>query len=116
LDLTGSGDSWQINDGLDNVLSGPVEPCTELYAGSHDRREPYVSPLFGDLTGFPPVILLTGTRDKLLSDNHRGLAYCSPLETTFLRSIPGAPPAECVESAGIERVSKGDGRYPINSA
>ena len=61
FDLTGSGDSWQINDGLDNVLSGPVEPCTELYAGSHDRREPHISPLFADLTGLPPVILLTGT-------------------------------------------------------
>ena len=76
FDLTGSGDSWQTNDGLDNVLSGPVEPCTELYAGGHDRKEPYISPLFGDLAGFPPVILLSGTRDRLLSDNvrmHRAL-------------------------------------------
>ncbi len=76
FDLTGSGDSWQINDGLDNVLSGPVEPCTELYAGGHDRREPYISPLFGDLSGFPPAVLLSGTRDRLLSDNvrmHRAL-------------------------------------------
>jgi epsilon-lactone hydrolase len=76
FDLTGAGDSWQINDGLDNVLSGPVEPCTQLYAGEHDRREPYISPLFGDLVGFPPAVLLTGTRDRLLSDNvrmHRAL-------------------------------------------
>jgi acetyl esterase/lipase len=76
FDLTGAGDSWYINDGLDNVLSGPVEPCTELYAGTHDRREPFISPLFGDLAGFPPSILLTGTRDRLLSDNvrmHRAL-------------------------------------------
>jgi len=76
FDLTGSGDTWQTNDGLDNVLSGPVEPCTELYAGGHDRKEPYISPLFGDLSGFPPVILLSGTRDRLLSDNvrmHRAL-------------------------------------------
>ncbi len=76
FDLTGAGDSWHTNDGLDNVLSGPVEPCTELYAGGHDRTEPYISPLFGDLTGFPPAILLTGTRDRLLSDNvrmHRAL-------------------------------------------
>jgi epsilon-lactone hydrolase len=76
FDLTGAGDSWLTNDGLDNVLSGPVEPCTELYAGDHDRSEPYISPLFGDLTGFPPAILLTGTRDRLLSDNvrmHRAL-------------------------------------------
>ena len=54
FDLTGAGDSWLTNDGLDNVLSGPVEPCTELYAGDHDRNEPYISPLFGDLTGFRP--------------------------------------------------------------
>jgi epsilon-lactone hydrolase len=76
FDLTGSGDTWLTNDGLDNVLSGPVEPCTELYAGVHDRREPYISPLYGDLTGFPPAIFLTGTRDRLLSDNvrmHRAL-------------------------------------------
>jgi acetyl esterase/lipase len=76
FDLTGAGDSWRTNDGLDSVLSGPVEPCTELYAGGHDRREPYISPLFGDLSGFPPTILLTGTRDRLLSDNvrmHRAL-------------------------------------------
>ena len=76
FDLTGSGDSWRINDGLDNVLSGPVEPCTELYAGGHDRSEPYISPLFGDLSGFPASIFLSGTRDRLLSDNvrmHRAL-------------------------------------------
>jgi monoterpene epsilon-lactone hydrolase len=76
FDLTGAGDSWLINDGLDSVLSGPVEPCTLLYAGTHDRQEPYISPLFGDLSGFPPAILLTGTRDRLLSDNvrmHRAL-------------------------------------------
>jgi acetyl esterase/lipase len=76
FDLMSSGDSWVLNDGIDNLLSGPVEGSTELYAGSHDRREPYISPLFGDLGGFPPVILLTGTRDRLLSDNvrmHRAL-------------------------------------------
>ena len=26
----------------------------ELYAGGHDLREPYISPLFGDLTGSRP--------------------------------------------------------------
>ena len=51
-------------------------PCVDVYVGSHDLRDPYVSPMFGDLTGFPPAILLTGTRDLLLSDNvrmHRAL-------------------------------------------
>ena len=76
FDLTGSGDSWQTNNGLDNLLDGSASPCIAIYAGDHDLREPYISPLFGDLRGFPPSILLTGTRDMLLSDNvrmHRAL-------------------------------------------
>jgi epsilon-lactone hydrolase len=76
FDLTGSGDSWQTNEGLDNVLSGSAAPCIDLYAAGTDLRHPYISPLFGDLGGFPPTILMTGTRDKLLSDNcrmHRAL-------------------------------------------
>jgi epsilon-lactone hydrolase len=76
FDLTGSGDSWQTNDGLDNVLAGSASPAIAIYTGDHDLRDPYVSPLFGDLRGFPPSILLTGTRDMLLSDNvrmHRAL-------------------------------------------
>ena len=39
-------------------------------------RHPYLSPLFGDLAGFPPTILTSGTRDLLLSDTvrmHRAL-------------------------------------------
>lgn len=76
FDLTRAGDSWETNLGLDNLLTGTEAPSMELYAGSHDVREPYISPLFGDLTGFPPTILLSGTRDRLLSDNvrmHRAL-------------------------------------------
>jgi monoterpene epsilon-lactone hydrolase len=76
FDLTGAGDSRQTNEGLDNILSAGAEPCVLLYAGGHDRRDPFLSPLFGDLTGLPPTILLTGTRDLLLSDNvrmHRAL-------------------------------------------
>ena len=76
FDLTGSGDSWQTNNGLDNLLDGSASPAMAIYTGDHDLRDPYVSPLFGDLRGFPPSILLTGTRDMLLSDNvrmHRAL-------------------------------------------
>jgi acetyl esterase/lipase len=76
FDLTGAGDSWQTNRGLDSILTGDESPCIELYAAGNDLRIPYISPLFGDLSGFPPTILLTGTRDLLLSDNvrmHRAL-------------------------------------------
>jgi acetyl esterase/lipase len=76
VDLTESGDSIQTNMGLDPLLTSNHAPALQLYAGGHDLREPYLSPLYGDLTGFPPTILTTGTRDLLLSDTvrmHRAL-------------------------------------------
>src|SRR4051794_5270870 len=76
FDLTGAGDSMQTNAGLDTLLDGGDSAAMSLYAGGHPLDEPYISPLYGDLTGFPPTILLTGTRDLLLSDNvrmHRAL-------------------------------------------
>jgi acetyl esterase/lipase len=76
FDLAHGGDSWNTNAGLDPLLDGSSTPCVMLYAGDHDLKEPYLSPLYGDLEGFPPTILLTGTRDMLLSDNvrmHRAL-------------------------------------------
>jgi acetyl esterase/lipase len=75
-DLTGAGDTWQTNLGLDPLLTGDTQPAMLLYAAGHDLRDPYISPLFGDLRGFPPTILRSGTRDRLLSDTvrmHRAL-------------------------------------------
>ena len=77
IDLTESGDSFQTNLGLDNLLTESLMPANLLYAGGHDLRDPYLSPLFADLTkGFPPTILITGTRDLFLSNTvlfHRAL-------------------------------------------
>jgi acetyl esterase/lipase len=76
-DLTGSSDSLVTNLGLDPLLASTGEPAIALYAGTHDRRDPYLSPVYGDFSlGFPPAILTTGTRDLLLSDTvrlHRAL-------------------------------------------
>ena len=76
FDLTQSGDTYETNMGLDNIFTSRSAPVIELYAGGHDLRHPYISPLFADLTGFPPAIITSGTRDVLLSDNvrmHRAL-------------------------------------------
>ena len=76
-DLSGSGDTWRTNAGLDNILTGTEQTTMLLYAGGRDLSDPLVSPLFGDFSkGFPATILTTGTRDLLLSDTvrmHRAL-------------------------------------------
>ena len=42
-----------------------------LYVNGRDLKDPLLSPLFGDMRGFPPAILTTGTRDLLLSSTVR---------------------------------------------
>ena len=73
-DLTGAGDSFATNQMVDNVLVGYGGRCdamAKLYANGHDLKDPLLSPVYGDMNGFPPTILMTGTRDLLLSNTVR---------------------------------------------
>ena len=70
IDLTESGDSFNTNDGVDPGLHS-LMPVNLLYANGHDLTHPYLSPLFGNLAGFPRTILTTGTRDLYLSNTVR---------------------------------------------
>lgn len=68
-DLGNGGDSVQANDGRDPTLSNPLlEQAADLYAGSNDRRDPEISPLFARWDArIPPMLITSGTRDLLLS-------------------------------------------------
>ena len=49
----------------------PIDPNhlpDDQYVGNTDRKDPVLSPLFADLHGMPPTLLITSTRDILLSD------------------------------------------------
>jgi acetyl esterase/lipase len=73
-DLTGTGDSFHTNFMVDNVLVGSGGRCdamAKLYANGHDLKDPLLSPVYGDMHGFPPALLTTGTRDLLLSNTVR---------------------------------------------
>jgi epsilon-lactone hydrolase len=73
-DLTGRGDSFVTNALLDNVLIAYGASCdarAALYTNGRDLKDPLLSPIYGDVRGFPPTILTTGTRDLLLSNTVR---------------------------------------------
>jgi len=73
-----------VSPWLDATLSDPEVPwLAELdpmlgrdglvvagawWAGDRDRRDPLVSPLFGDLAGLPPVFTYQGDRDLFVAD------------------------------------------------
>ncbi len=77
VDLTYSGDTFTTNAYIDVVLQRAQADIMLLYSGGHDLKDPYLSPVFGDFSkGFAPTILLSGTRDLLLSSTvmmHRAL-------------------------------------------
>lgn len=73
-DATQAGDTFQTNAMVDNVLVSPTGFCdaaAKFYANGHDLADPMLSPINGDMHGFPPTILSTGTRDLLLSNTVR---------------------------------------------
>jgi epsilon-lactone hydrolase len=70
-DMTKTGDSFYANEMLDNVLvsdDGFLHAAALLYANGHDLKDPLLSPVYGDMHGFPPTILTSGTRDLFLSN------------------------------------------------
>jgi len=80
-DMGELGDSSQIFSvaGFWGAIAPPMEhPSSELgaYRGKTDPKDPILSPVYSDLGTFPPCLLITGTRDAVLSSTclfHRAL-------------------------------------------
>jgi len=56
--VKGDSESWMPGPGFDWVAT---------YAGKTPLTDPILSPIHGDISGFPPTLLVTSTRDFLLS-------------------------------------------------
>lgn len=70
-DLSQGGDSAAMYalDGLSGYLAPPREGIKDLgpYVGTTNPLDPILSPLYSDVSGFPPTLFITSTRDLLLS-------------------------------------------------
>ena len=75
-DLSDFGDSGRLFSlngiwgGLHIALDDPLSEIRS-YLGGIDPKDPRVSPVYADLAGFPPTLLLSGSRDILLSGTTR---------------------------------------------
>ena len=68
-DLTSSGESFQSRAELDPVLNAEyIDRMKLAYAQQLDLKDPLISPLWGDHTGFPPVYIQVGENEILYSD------------------------------------------------
>lgn len=100
-DLTCSGDSYKTKN------KGSLAPLDSWfvfsahYSGNHKPELPLISPLFGNIIGFPPLYINAGTEDELYDDSERffnkakeagievifkkgdGMVHCYPLLSPF---------------------------------
>jgi acetyl esterase/lipase len=68
-DLTGTAKSLDTNACVDPTVSKEsLNFFASEYLGEEDAQNPYASPLFGDLTGLPPLLIQVGSVEVLLDD------------------------------------------------
>ena len=69
LDVESTGETLITNAKHDPMLKKDDLKVCRYYIGQNDPHDPLISPLYADLTGFPPVVLLVGSDEILLSDS-----------------------------------------------
>ena len=70
LDLTLSGESYEVRASQDPILTQEtMREVAQLYLGQIDGQYPYASPAYGDLSGFPSIMIQVGADEVLLSES-----------------------------------------------
>jgi len=71
-DLTMSAPSARYNALLDPMFSTAAQDLLpDIYCPGQDRRNPLLSPLFGNWSGLPPLLFHAGSTEMLLDDSVR---------------------------------------------
>jgi len=102
-DLKCTGESYRSNAGKCLSPDGTWTAFSRHYAGDHDPGLPWISPLYGDLHGLPPLLIYVGGNEILYDDAVRfaekakaagvdvglkvgeGLFHCYPICAPFSR-------------------------------
>jgi epsilon-lactone hydrolase len=70
-DLKCTGNSYRTNARRDISTLGSWDVWSGYYAGNNDPCHPWISPLYGDLHGLPPIMIQVGDHEILLDDSVR---------------------------------------------
>lgn len=96
-DLSFSGKSYQNNVRRDPTLRSEFLAYNVIMYAAGREDEAYVSPIFGDFSGFPPCLLFAGSEEILLDD----------ARTLQQRLLEGGAKAELIVEKGLWHV------YPL---
>jgi epsilon-lactone hydrolase len=76
FDMELSGETITSNQPTDVLFGGPepmnLQLLVQMFLGeTGDRRDPFASPLYADLSGLPPIYIQVGGAEMLLDDSRR---------------------------------------------
>lgn len=101
-DLKLTGESYRTKAKVCLSPEGMNTVCSKYYVGNNDPCLPWISPLYGDLHGLPPLLIQVGGDETLLDDSTRfaekakaagvdvtlkigeGMMHCYPLLPSFI--------------------------------
>src|SRR3954447_6442367 len=92
-DLTLSGDSMASREAVDRTLTpeGLRLRIPDYVAGA-EAADPLISPVFGDLTGLPPLLIQVGSNEILLSDALRLAERAAMADVTVTLNVTDRAP------------------------
>lgn len=85
-DLALTGESYRTKAKVCISPPGMSAICSKYYVGDHHPTEPWISPLYGDLHGLPPLFINVGENETLLDDSTRfaAKAKAAGVDTTLV--------------------------------
>jgi acetyl esterase/lipase len=77
VDMEATGESHTTRAADDPMIDGDsLKAMVTAYVGSGDPRNPLASPIHGDWTGAPPLLIQVGTNEVLIDDSRTLTAVC----------------------------------------
>ena len=92
-DLAATGESLDENSERCAMFAGvTIRRAAQFYVGDADARHPYISPLYGNFAGLPPM-LVHASLDEVLRDDSIRIAECAraaqvPVEERLWHHVP----------------------------
>lgn len=99
-DFKFTGESHRTKAGVCLSPPGMNAVCSQYYVGNQDPGHPWISPLYGELHGLPPLIIYTGDDETLRDDSTRfaekakaaGVQVTLKIEEGMIHCYPLLPP------------------------
>lgn len=115
LDLRCTAESYRSRAATDRLFSyDAARQAADQYLQGHPADDPLVSPLFADLSVFPPALLLASTDEVLLDDTvamatcltEAGVTNTTHIEPAVPHAWPGIFPDLPESAAAVEMIGR----------